>query len=1106
MNDMTLIEAVTLEVGAAIAKSILKLWIKDSTIGNDISSSLIDLLKSRTADLVSQHKGQRQFDAIGEKVAESLLPLFEVEGSRLNEGSRVAIARAVAETFNKSKLTSELLAEHNLEPAKLAKYILTNNPTAIQYFDEAESSFYDRIIKETCTYIVSVASKLPDFNEFTFAEILKREDQLRDRTNLILQEIHRVREQLNPLANAERFEIDYRLATIRKLDAIELFGTDISSANRRHRLSVAYITLSVEQSFFSKRSINYKNAENTSSRITANSRTSQDEIERNTVSVDEILSRSQRLLIRGLAGSGKTTLLQWIAVRAASRTFEGQLSSWNQTIPFYIRLRHCTQTGLPRPSAFPSLVAPAIVDTMPQGWVNAMLASGRAIVLVDGLDEVPTIQREEVHAWLKELVESYPKSRYIITSRPHAVSEDWISHEKFIIAELQPMEMLDIYSFIDHWHAAIKEELQDDEDKDELKLSAESLKENVRRHRPIRNLATTPLLCAMLCALNRDRRQQLPADRIELYEACCSLLLERRDKERRIDLTDYPALSYRQKRLLLEDLAYWMIKNNWSEAVLQNICERFERTIKNMPGVYQDVSGLDVYRLFVERAGIIREPVVGRVDFTHRTFEEFLAANAASDEMDSGVLVTNAHNDQWREVIILASGLSTRQMRETLIRGLIERGDNEKELRYQFYLLAVACLETSIEIGQEVKVEVEKRLSQLIPPRSMSDAKDLAFAGELAVKYLANHRYPALTTAACVRTLGLIGSDAALEMLEAYAKDSRTVVVKQLIKAWDSFNRETYARNVLSITLRDKSELRLEYPPSLEGIQYFSNLKSLTLFCDDNIRDFMPLGSLQELVSLTLEGSVYIDNFTPLSGLPHLTYLTMKCYFHKTNFKTLADLPRLTKLTLHYDHFEPLQLKDLMQLIELNLLKYSPDSIYLVSLTKLTILDLSNSSKLRKLVLEDLPQLDILNLSHCSQLSDLQPLETLTKLNILNLSNCPFIEDLSPLAGLTQLKELDLSFGQFGTLFDYSQVHDLTPLAALKQLTSLNLAGCEQVNDLSPLVGLKQLTSLNLSNCPSITDLSVLGKLDSLKELVVSRIMANGIKIPPSREVKVTVV
>ncbi len=72
----------------------------------------------------------------------------------------------------------------------------------------------------------------------------------------------------------------------------------------------------------------------------------------------------------------------------------------------------------------------------------------------------------------------------------------------------------------------------------------------------------------MLCALNRDRRQQLPADRIELYEACCLLLLERRDKERKVDLSEYPVLSYRQKRLLLEDLAYWMMKNNYSEAAL----------------------------------------------------------------------------------------------------------------------------------------------------------------------------------------------------------------------------------------------------------------------------------------------------------------------------------------------------------------------------------------------------------------------------------------------------------------------------------------------------------------------------------------------------------
>ena len=77
--------------------------------------------------------------------------------------------------------------------------------------------------------------------------------------------------------------------------------------------------------------------------------------------------------------------------------------------------------------------------------------------------------------------------------------------------------------------------------------------------------------------------------------------MERRDKERRVDLTDYPALNYRQKRLLLEDLAYWMIKNNWSQVALELVDERFERKLKDMPGIVQNISGSGVRRLFVER-------------------------------------------------------------------------------------------------------------------------------------------------------------------------------------------------------------------------------------------------------------------------------------------------------------------------------------------------------------------------------------------------------------------------------------------------------------------------------------------------------------------------
>src|SRR5205085_72282 len=142
-------------------------------------------------------------------------------------------------------------------------------------------------------------------------------------------------------------------------------------------------------------------------------------------------------------------------------------------------------------------------------------------------------QREEVHLWLKELVEIYPKARFIVTGRPYALEEDWVKREGFDEVGLQPMDLADIRIFIDHWHAAVAEEVREEEDKADLVSFAEHLKLEIERDPSKRNLATNPLLCAMLCALNRERHSKIPSDRIELCEACCNLLIERRDKDRR---------------------------------------------------------------------------------------------------------------------------------------------------------------------------------------------------------------------------------------------------------------------------------------------------------------------------------------------------------------------------------------------------------------------------------------------------------------------------------------------------------------------------------------------------------------------------------------------
>jgi hypothetical protein len=866
---MALLETLTLQVGPAIAKAILKKWLKDSPIAEGTASSLVDIFKTKTADVIAQQRGRRQFEAIGERVAESLLPVFAIEGANLDEGSRNAVALAVAQVLDKSHIDPALLAEKDLEPTRLAQDLMASAPSATRDFSAAETALYQRILSECSQCIVDIASQLPNFNERTFSEVLKRENELLDVTNQLLEEVRRIRTS-HPDVNREaaRFETEYRRAVIRRLDELELFGVDVSTASRRHRLSVAYVTLSVQQEASMASDSAYGS-------LTDSVDTDEEdgEEDQRLVTVEEALGNTKRLLLLGHAGSGKTTLLQWMAVRSASQDFAEQLAGWNGTIPFFIRLRQCAESGLPTPKDFPGLIAPAIADTMSdRQWVHDQLQAGRALVLVDGVDEVPVLQRQDVHTWLKDLVETYPEARFIVTSRPHAVAEGWMQQEGFEEAELQPMDLASIHAFIDHWHAAVRQELHSEEEKAELELLARHLKEVIQRSRPIRNLATSPLLCAMLCALNRDRRQQLPSDRIELYEACCQMLMERRDIERRVDLRDYPQLSYRQKRVLLQDFAYYLLTNGWSEVPLPRADDRLTLRLAHMEGV-KEITGADVRHLFVDRSGIIREPFAGHVDFTHRTFQEFLAAQAALDEGDLGVLVKNAHDDQWQEVIILAAGLASKKVRGELIQALITRGGQEPLRQHQLHLLAVACLETSLELDGKVKEAVQERLTALIPPKIIKEAKALASAGELAIPYLAQ-RAPMLGSAATasIRTLALIGGEAALNVIESYSQDRRQKVMSEILRAWDSFDRESYARRVLARVVARKTHLELGHVSSLEGIQCLTHLTSLT-FHGRQVQDLSPLPSLANLTTLDLQGCGQVTDLGPLKALSKLRRL-----------------------------------------------------------------------------------------------------------------------------------------------------------------------------------------------------------------------------------------
>ena len=207
---MGLTEVIVLEVGTAIAKNILKFWLRDRMIvANsegldipDIPTEIIDVLLAQTSDKRAPKKVQQQFKVISDIVEKRALPLFEMESVHLDKGSRTALVLAIAEAFNKSHISNKLLLECNLDPSALVRRVLSANPSEALYFNEIEADIYHHVIKEICTYIMDQAPQLPAFKDKALAEILNRDTQITDITIKVLNELQK--NDIEPFINKKR--------------------------------------------------------------------------------------------------------------------------------------------------------------------------------------------------------------------------------------------------------------------------------------------------------------------------------------------------------------------------------------------------------------------------------------------------------------------------------------------------------------------------------------------------------------------------------------------------------------------------------------------------------------------------------------------------------------------------------------------------------------------------------------------------------------------------------------------------------------------------------------------------------------------------------------
>ncbi|MFB7375444.1 NACHT domain-containing protein [Streptomyces sp. NPDC056222] len=637
--------------------------------------------------------------------------------------------------------------------------------------------------------------------------------------------------------------------------------------------------------------------------------------------IDELLASRPRVLLRGDAGAGKTTLVWWLAAHAAAGTLGPRLAELNGLVPFVVPLRtlRARGSGFPSPAELPD-VAGLMVDPAPDGWAGRVLSGGRGLLLVDGLDEVPQEDREAAHDWLSGLLARFPRTRCVATVRPLAVEPEWLASEGFEELTLLPMRDQDIQAFVTAWHDAAG---LDGEDPEALKGLEQDLLQQFRHNPTLSDLARSPLLCAVICALHRLREGFLPETRWALYASALQMLLGARDDRRRIDAPDGIRMSVEEHQQLLQRLAAWLVRCGQTEFTREQALHQLNRTLPGMPRVSAQGTPEEILTHLLNRTGLLHERTDSVFQFAHRTFQDFLAAKEFVEDDLIPELLRHAREQQWHDVLLLAAGHCSRRELPVLVEGLLAAGSGsrDKDLKTTLYVLAALCAQHAAWLSEPLHERVRNAVASVLPPRRPDQLRALARLGAFVLPLLPG---PTVSdtegTDATLVLICEIGGAAALPYARAYADARHTF---RLSISWSNFPAEAYAREVLarlpldrySLFVSDRDQLAqipvLRHAPDLilqgelapeelTAALHGHVLRGLTVADNPRLTDLSLLAPFATtLDALAVQRCAGLTDLTALEGLDRVhTLLLDGVPLGAPELKVIAGLPLLRHLTL----------------------------------------------------------------------------------------------------------------------------------------------------------------------------------------------------------------
>ena len=1064
------------------------------------------------ADIADILAGEREPLTIGRLLEDNakhlsrrLEGLEAAEFPSLPEAEKNLAIVAVVEAIDKLSLTKSEIIAKRMDRNDLFNSVKPLAEKAWESFGLSEPAigFGERYLQESTAFISTFVQRLPDFSDELLVANYDLTYKIHDLLQLAISNVVLPRYREGSPDEFTAFESEYRTSVISNNDTMDLFGLGVSEELRQQRIEVAYITL--------KASTIGDPATVPDQLDTTNS-------SRPTLRVDEAFaevlkagladdrsetrqrSRGARILLTGTAGSGKTTIGQWLSIKAAQHSFRDDLKPWNACTPFRIALRDIFPGNSTRELQIDDLIQPSSLRrNLPGNWIGTRLRQ-ECLVIFDGLDELSAAQKRIFGKWASRLSEDYQHINMVITSRPEGVDSEWFSERQFVQLNLQPMSSLDIRRCIDAWFRAligISVRGRQPYRKHQVRLISD-----LENHDALRELAATPLLCAMLCAFYAyNRSASAPETRGELYREVIATLVHERGHERDPKRSAIAPLQEKQKMVLLQGLGRYMQDTSIVTIVTQRASD-FSPTnhlptrdeMKTAKEVIEsrlprmsllDITAEKALDALLNRSVVFRSVGYRRAHFAHRTIQEYFAACDYADDGDVDALLAHVHESPWWRVMAFAASRFSMRDASNLTSSIlrVSTGSTPRVSR-SLVLLAAECYMAAGGLQENVASSLREAIEEIFPPENFEEAEMVARGGRQMLSRLAGRLDQSdVIVAACVRAAALIGGARAVSVIADYAKGSSSpMVVDEIVNSWQRFDTHTYANDVLKYASLAGSWISVRTPQTFSAVSLLNNLTKIRIETYEQSYDFSQWRNLSRLEELDFGANWNLRSLDSISNLAGLRRINL------TGAKSLQDIGELAGMqSLH-----ELYLGGCINLRDINAIGTLKNLRVLVLDGCRNVGDFSVLSKLPDLIMLSLNGCNCRTLRFCVGMPRLRRLHAMTIDGITHareLASCAALYRLELKADMYEPGRLLLPAA--GTLRTFCvkgavRSSDLSSLASHSKLNEMTVSGCTDLRNLSMLDGLGELRSLSLVDCPELIDIDAISNAINLEAVDLS--------------------